>query len=160
MRKSEYKSVRHQLRPPVRRWLILDGPVDTLWIESMNTVLDDNKMMCLMNGDIISMPEEVSVLFEVSDLAKASLATVSRCRMLYMQDETIHWSSLLQSWLKGLGDTFAPNMLKRLDLLFDAFVTQCYSFMQKRCVQYIKLIRTILSHIGSSTAGTRSASST
>ncbi len=123
----------------VRRWLILDGPVDTLWIESMNTVLDDNKMLCLMNGDIISMPEKMSMLFEVSDLAKASLATVSRCGMIYMQNETIHWSSLLQSWLKGLSDTFAPDLLKRLDLLFDAFVAQCYSFMQKRCVQYIKL---------------------
>uniref|UniRef100_A0A8D3C858 Dynein, axonemal, heavy chain 6 n=1 Tax=Scophthalmus maximus TaxID=52904 RepID=A0A8D3C858_SCOMX len=81
------------------KWVICDGPVDALWIENMNTVLDDNKMLCLANSERIKLTPSIHM-----DLAVASPATVSRCGMVYIDPEDLKWMPYVQTWISGLGN--------------------------------------------------------
>ena len=70
------------------KWMILDGDIDPMWIESLNTVMDDNKILTLANNERIPLKGHMRMIFEIRDLRFASPATVSRAGILYISDDS------------------------------------------------------------------------
>jgi dynein heavy chain len=111
--KNQNKCEEKYKKTHIHKWTILDGDVDTLWIESLNTVMDDNKVLTLVSNDRIPLTSTMRLLFEVSNLKNASPATVSRGGVLFINETDIGWSPFVNSWL----DRSQPHMKATEDSL-------------------------------------------
>jgi dynein heavy chain, axonemal len=81
------------------KWVVLDGDIDAVWIESMNTVMDDNKVLTLVSNERIPLSDAMRMVFEIHTLRNATPATVSRAGILYINDTDIGYQPFVDSWL-------------------------------------------------------------
>ncbi|XP_071611851.1 dynein axonemal heavy chain 1 [Heliangelus exortis] len=114
----------------IKKWYMFDGPVDALWIENMNTVLDDNKKLCLSSGEIIKLSESMTMMFEVQDLAVASPATVSRCGMVYLEPSVLGLEPFIECWLKKIPNIMQP-FSEQISSLFKRFLKEAIGFVRR-----------------------------
>ncbi|KAM9858629.1 dynein axonemal heavy chain 10 [Aulostomus maculatus] len=113
-----------------RRYILFDGDVDALWVENMNSVMDDNKLLTLANGERIRLQSHCALLFEVGDLQYASPATVSRCGMVFVDPKNLRYAPYWQRWLKNrpareqqvLNELFEKYVHSSIDMIVDGVV--------------------------------------
>merc|ERR1719506_3687711 len=113
-------------------WIVLDGPVDAIWIENMNTVMDDNRILTLANNDRIPMLRPNCTLhFEVEDLRNASPATVSRAGIIYVSLADLGWLPMVQSWISAAKRPAAET--ETLTKLFTSVCPSLLDFLTMEC---------------------------
>ena len=124
--------------PEDKRWTIFDGPIDALWIENMNTVLDDNMTLCLANGERIKLKTQMRMLFEVNDLDVASPATVSRLGVVFMTPTDLGWAPYVRSWIPREFPEDMPQALRDAVFeLFSATMAPGFRFRRLECIEPI-----------------------
>ncbi|XP_030213444.1 dynein heavy chain 1, axonemal [Gadus morhua] len=119
-----------------KKWYMFDGPVDAVWIENMNTVLDDNKKLCLSSGEIMKLTDVMTMMFEVQDLAVASPATVSRCGMVYLEPSILGLTPFTECWLRQLPGPLRAHT-EQLSSLFTAFLQDSITFVHESVKEVI-----------------------
>ncbi|XP_077291064.1 dynein heavy chain at 93AB [Arctopsyche grandis] len=111
------------------KWLILDGDIDPMWIESLNTVMDDNKVLTLASNERIALTPAMRLLFEISNLRTATPATVSRAGILYINPQDLGWNPYVTSWIEC---RTIPAEKTNLVILFDKYIPSCLENVRTR----------------------------
>lgn len=121
-------------------WIIFDGDIDPEWAENLNSVLDDNKLLTLPNGERLELPPNVKVVFEVDTLENCTMATISRCGMVWFDRSLVSIESI---WTQRLAE-FRNELLSALESMEDIFVRESsMSLTKKICTMTSTMFKAI-----------------
>ncbi|KAL2078484.1 hypothetical protein ACEWY4_026169 [Coilia grayii] len=104
------------------KWIVLDGDIDPMWIESLNTVMDDNKVLTLASNERIPLNPTMRLVFEIKDLRTATPATVSRAGILFINPTDLGWNPVVTSWIETRE---VQSEKANLSILFDKYLPAC-----------------------------------
>ncbi|XP_046382890.1 dynein axonemal heavy chain 10 [Ischnura elegans] len=110
-----------------QHYILFDGDVDALWIENMNSVMDDNKLLTLANGERIRLQSYCALLFEVGDLQYASPATVSRAGMVYVDPQDLGYKPFLKRWIQEWPDRGQQHFIEDI---FNQYIDSFLGFLK------------------------------
>ncbi|XP_013170954.1 PREDICTED: dynein beta chain, ciliary-like [Papilio xuthus] len=102
------------------KWIVLDGDIDPMWIESLNTLMDDNKVLTLASNERIALTKSMRLLFEIATLRTATPATVSRAGILYINPQDLGWNPFVASWIETTRDDESEKAM--LTVMFDKYI--------------------------------------
>uniref|UniRef100_A0A4W3K7X4 Dynein axonemal heavy chain 17 n=1 Tax=Callorhinchus milii TaxID=7868 RepID=A0A4W3K7X4_CALMI len=128
------------------KWIVLDGDIDPMWIESLNTVMDDNKVLTLASNERIPLNPTMRLVFEISHLRTATPATVSRAGILFINPTDLGWNPVVASWIENRDvQSEKANVL----ILFDKYLPACLErvrtgFKKITPIPEITMVQTIL----------------
>ena len=121
------------------KWLVLDGDLDANWIESMNSVMDDNKILTLASNERIPLKPHMRMLFEIRDLRFASPATVSRAGILFISDTSgYQWRSYYKAWIHK--SSFDEATKDGLGKLFERYMKKTLSYLKKSVIFIVPVV--------------------
>ncbi|NXA70989.1 DYH9 protein, partial [Mohoua ochrocephala] len=118
------------------KWMVLDGDIDPMWIESLNTVMDDNKVLTLASNERIPLNPTMRLLFEISHLRTATPATVSRAGILYINPSDLGWNPPVSSWIDRRE---VQSERANLTILFDKYLPVCLDTLRTRFKKIIPI---------------------
>ena len=116
------------------KWIVLDSDIDPEWIESLNTVMDDNKVLTLVSNERIPLSASMRLLFEVAHLKNATPATVSRAGILFINDNDVGWKPMIDSWIDAQSDEQLRSSLRSL---FNKYITSDLLEHLKKNFKYV-----------------------
>ncbi|CEP21047.1 unnamed protein product [Cyberlindnera jadinii] len=127
-------------------WIVFDGDIDPIWVETLNSVLDDNKVLTLPNGERLPIPPEVRFLFEVSNLEHATPATISRCGMVWMESGLVSTDGVVNYELCN----FLSKPIEKLNIMgheIDEFLNSYASYLRTSLVNLEDILNFCLTEI-------------
>eukprot|EP00227_Mantoniella_beaufortii_P011774 CAMPEP_0197579874 /NCGR_PEP_ID=MMETSP1326-20131121/3768_1 /TAXON_ID=1155430 /ORGANISM="Genus nov. species nov., Strain RCC2288" /LENGTH=4505 /DNA_ID=CAMNT_0043143449 /DNA_START=243 /DNA_END=13760 /DNA_ORIENTATION=+ len=121
----------------MHQWIVLDGDIDAEWIESMNTVMDDNKMLTLASNERIPLTPTMRLLLEINHMLHCSPATVSRGGVVYLNQDDIGWQPMVESWIQSREAVdYRPMLIE----LFDRYLEKSMEFCRRNFKTIVPLV--------------------